>query len=326
MVGAVLVAGGAGYIGSQTCKILASAGYLPVTLDNLSTGYADSVKWGPLIEADIRDRAAVQTAVRQYGITSAIHFAAYSLVGESNLNPAKYYDNNLGAAVTFASALIEVDVKALVFSSTAAVYGNPQTSLIAETHPTVPINPYGASKLAFEQALHWLEKAHGLNYTALRYFNAAGADPDGEIGESHEPETHLIPLVCKAALGTGKALNVFGTDYNTRDGTAMRDYIHVVDLAWAHVAAIKRLLAGGDSQILNVGTGAGVTVKEVITAAEDVLGVPVPHSLSPRRAGDPATLVADGSHIRKVLDWSPKYSELHSLIQTAANWQKVRPY
>jgi UDP-glucose-4-epimerase GalE len=326
MASAVLVAGGAGYIGSQTCKVLASAGYLPVTLDNLSTGYAQSVKWGPFIQADLRDHEAILAAVKTYGITSAIHFAAYSLVGESTSNPAKYYDNNLGAAVAFASALIEADVKALVFSSTAAVYGNPQSELIGETHPTVPINPYGASKLAFEQALYWLERAHGLNYTALRYFNAAGADPDGEIGESHEPETHLIPLVCKAALGTGKALNVFGTDYDTRDGTAMRDYIHVVDLAWAHVSAIKRLLAGGDSQTLNVGTGSGVTVQEVINTAQDVLGVPVPHALSPRRAGDPATLVADCERIRRVLDWTPRFSDLPTLISTAANWQKMRPY
>lgn len=324
--GAVLVAGGAGYIGAQTCKLLAQSGYQPVVLDNLSTGYAEAVKWGPLIEADLTDRQAILDTIRTHDIKAAIHFAAFSLVGESVRDPARYYLNNVASATHFASSLIEGGVKALVFSSTAAVYGVPQTPLIAEDHPKQPINPYGASKLAFEQALHWLSAAHGLKYTILRYFNAAGADPDGEVGESHACETHLIPLLCQAALGKGKPLTVFGTDYDTPDGTPVRDYIHVVDLAAAHIAAIARLLDGGESDIFNVGTGSGFSVLEVIKKAEAVLGIEVPHGFGPRREGDPEVLVADVSHIRQHLDWTPQMSDLDSLLRTAALWQKTRPY
>ncbi|ESQ88880.1 UDP-glucose 4-epimerase [Asticcacaulis sp. AC460] len=326
MTKAILVAGGAGYIGSQTCKVLHQAGYLPVTLDNLATGYAESVKWGPLVKADLRDRAVILDTIKQYDIQAAIHFAAYSLVGESTRNPAKYYDNNVSAATDFAATLVEGGVKSLVFSSTAATYGMPQTRLIAEDHPKNPINPYGASKLAFEQALHWMGQAHGLNTIVLRYFNAAGADLEGEVGESHEPETHLIPLICKAALGKSPPLTVFGTDYDTKDGTCIRDYVHVIDLATAHVAAIERLMAGGGSDAFNVGTGEGLTVMEVIKAAEEALGRPVPYSLGPRRDGDPEILVADVSKIKATLDWTPKYSDLKTLIESAAKWQQVRPY
>ncbi|ESQ81573.1 hypothetical protein AEAC466_21075 [Asticcacaulis sp. AC466] len=326
MTEAVLVAGGAGFIGAQTCKALHKAGYLPVTLDSLVTGYKSAVKWGPLIHADLRDRAAVLNAIKTYDIKSAIHFAAFSLVGESTREPAKYYDNNVGAALAFTEALIEGGVDALVFSSTAAAYGTPQTSPIPETHPLLPINPYGASKVAFEQALHWMSGAHPLQYTILRYFNAAGADPDGEIGESHVPETHLIPLICQAALGNGKPLTVFGSDYDTKDGTAIRDYIHVVDLANAHVAAIKRLRAGGDSQVFNVGTGEGVTVLETLQTAEQVMQRPVPHSFGPRRTGDPIALVADVGKIRGMLDWTPEHSDLPNLIRTAMRWQRDKLY
>ncbi|MDV6331060.1 UDP-glucose 4-epimerase GalE [Asticcacaulis sp. 201] len=326
MTEAVLVAGGAGFIGAQTCKALHQAGYLPVTLDSLVTGYRPAVKWGPLIHADLRDRAAILSAIKTYDIKSAIHFAAFSLVGESTREPAKYYDNNVGAALAFTEALIEGDVDALVFSSTAAAYGTPQTSPIPETHPLLPINPYGASKVAFEQALHWMSGAHPLRYTILRYFNAAGADPDGEIGESHVPETHLIPLICQAALGNGKPLTIFGSDYDTKDGTAIRDYIHVVDLANAHVAAIKRLRTGGDSQVFNVGTGEGVTVLETLQTAEQVMQRPVPHSFGARRAGDPVALVADVSKIRGMLDWTPEYSDLPNLIRTAMRWQREKLY
>ena len=234
---AILVAGGAGYIGSQTCKALKAAGFLPVTLDNLSTGYAEAVKFGPFVRGDLRDRDLVIETVRAYGSKAAIHFAAFSLVGESVKDPAKYYDNNVAAANSFAKALIDAGVGAFVFSSTAATYGVPTTSPIPESHPTVPINPYGASKLAFEGALRWLGEAHPFRWIALRYFNAAGADLDGEVGESHEPETHLIPNLCKAVLGTGPGLTVFGQDSPTPDGTPIRDYIHVVDLAEAHVLA-----------------------------------------------------------------------------------------
>ncbi|MGZ3304794.1 MAG: UDP-glucose 4-epimerase GalE [Asticcacaulis sp.] len=323
---AVLVAGGAGYIGAQTCKALAQAGYLPVTLDDLSTGYAAAVKWGPLVRANLRDREAVLAAIRDHKITSAIHFAAFSLVGESTRDPAKYYANNVGAATTFASSLIEGGVEAIVFSSTAAAYGLPQVTPIPEDHPLIPINPYGGSKVAFEQVLHWMSEAHPLRYTILRYFNAAGADLDGEVGESHEPETHLIPLMCQAVLGTGKPLTVFGTDYPSPDGTAIRDYIHVVDLAEAHVAAVKRLRDGGGNRVFNVGTGAGVTVLEMLKAAERVLGKAVPHSFGPRRAGDPDALVADVSRIRSELGWSARHSDLDTLIRTAANWQINKLY
>lgn len=318
---AVLVAGGAGYIGSHTCKALHKAGYLPVTIDSLVTGYKKAVKWGPLIEADVRDKSAVLDAIKRHDIKSAIHFAAFSLVGESMTAPAKYYDNNVGAAVAFTEALVVGGVKSIVFSSTAAAYGIPEGTPIREADSLAPINPYGGSKVAFEGALHWMCEAHGLRYTILRYFNAAGADTDGEIGESHVPETHLIPLVCKAVLGTGKPLSVFGADYGTRDGTAMRDYIHVQDLATAHVAAIERLIGGGRSEIYNVGTGRGVTVMEILKTAEKVLGKAVPHSLSPRRAGDPEVLVADVEKISKDLPWRPVHSDLDTIIATAARWQ-----
>jgi len=323
---AVLVAGGAGYIGAQTCKALALAGYLPVTLDSLVTGYRTAVKWGPLVEADLRDRQAILDAIQRYDIKSAIHFAAFSLVGESTRDPAKYYDNNVGAATAFVAALIEGGVESIVFSSTAAAYGIPNQTPIPEDHPLTPINPYGGSKVAFEQVLHWMSRAHPLRYTILRYFNAAGADPDGEVGESHVPETHLIPLICQATLGNGKPLTVFGTDYDTKDGTAERDYIHVVDLAAAHVAAVRRLLSGGDNRTFNVGTGEGVTVLDMLATAERVLGKPVPHSFGPRRAGDPQTLVADVSRIRRELDWNARRSDLDTLIRTAALWQENRLY
>ena len=323
---AILVAGGAGYIGAQTCKALKAAGFLPVTLDNLSTGYAEAVKWGPLEQGDLRDGDLVRDIVERYHIKAAVHFAAFSLVGESVRDPAKYYDNNVGAATAFAAALIGAGVGALVFSSTAAVYGVPTASPIPESHATVPINPYGATKLAFEGALRWLGEAHPFSWTALRYFNAAGADPGGEVGESHEPETHLIPNLCKAVLGTGPALTVFGQDYPTADGTPIRDYIHVVDLAQAHVLAIRRLLAGGDSGIFNVGTGEGVSVMQILDAAERVMGQKVPYAVGPRRAGDPPSLVADSSRLKAAFGWSPTHSDLDTIIRTAAHWQKERSY
>ena len=323
---AILVAGGAGYIGAQTCKALQRAGYLPVTFDNLSTGHAEAVKWGPMVKGDLRDKDLVRGVLRRYGVQGVLHFAAYSLVAESVRDPAKYYDNNVGAATAFASACVEAGVRAFVFSSTAATYGVPSLSPIPEDHPTGPINPYGASKLAFEGALRWLGEAHGLRWNALRYFNAAGADPDGEVGESHEPETHLIPLLCQAAEGKGAPLTVFGTDYDTADGTCVRDYIHVVDLADVHVLALRRLLEGGPSGVYNVGTGEGATVKQIIDAARAALGVEVPHSFGPRRAGDPPSLVADSSRLRRDFDWRPAHSDLDTIIRTAARWQRERPY
>jgi UDP-glucose 4-epimerase/UDP-arabinose 4-epimerase len=323
---AILVAGGAGYIGAQTCKALQAAGFLPVTLDNLSTGHAQAVKFGPFVRGDLRDIALVQKTVAQYGVVGALHFAAYSLVGESVRDPAKYYDNNVGAATTFAAALIEAGVQAFVFSSTAAAYGVPSISPIPEDHPTFPINPYGASKLAFEGALRWLGEAHPFRWTALRYFNAAGADLDGEVGESHEPETHLIPNLCRAIYGTGPALTVFGQDYPTPDGTPIRDYIHVADLADAHVLAIGRLLEGASGGVFNVGTGQGATVMQIIAAAEAALGLKVPYSVGPRRAGDPPSLVADATALKTAFGWAPRYSDLGTIVRTAARWQRERAY
>ncbi len=323
---AILVAGGAGYIGAQVCKALAAAGFLPVTVDNLSTGYAEGVKWGPLHIGDLRDRALVGGLIERYRPAGAMHFAAYSLVGESVTDPLKYYDNNVGAAVAFTQALIEGGVEAFVFSSTAATYGIPSVSPIPEDHATVPINPYGASKLAFEGALQWFGEAYPFRWSALRYFNAAGADPEGETGESHAPETHLIPNLIKAALGTGPELTVFGEDYPTHDGTPIRDYIHVVDLAEAHVLAIRALIAGGESGIMNVGTGEGVTVKEMIAAAHRVLSAPVPYRVGPRRAGDPPSLVADPGLLKRRLGWRPRCSDLDSILRDAALWQRTRPW
>lgn len=322
----IFVAGGAGYIGAHTCKALRQAGYLPVTIDNLATGYRQAVKWGPLHEGDIRDKAMVSALIEQYRPVGAIHFAAYSLVGESATNPLKYFDNNVGAGIAFAEALIEGGVEALVFSSTAATYGVPSVSPIPEDHPTIPINAYGASKLAFESALKWFGQAYPFRWNALRYFNAAGADPDGETGESHEPETHLIPNMIKAALGTGPALTVFGEDYPTPDGTPIRDYIHVVDLADAHVLAIRALIDGGESGIMNVGTGAGVSVKEMISAANRVLNAPVPYSVGPRRPGDPPSLVADSTELKRRLGWRPTHSDIETILRDAALWQRTRAW
>ena len=322
----VLVAGGAGFIGAQTCKALHRAGYLPVVLDNLSKGYEPQVKWGPLHRGDLRDRELVRSLVRQYGIRGALHFAAYIEVGESVRDPVKYWDNNVNAAVAFAGALIDAGVEAFLFSSTAAVYGTPEYSPIPESHPTTPINPYGWTKLTFERALADFGAAHPFRWTALRYFNAAGADLDGEIGESHEPESHLIPLAAKAALGKGPGLTVFGNDYPTHDGTPIRDYIHVVDLAEAHVEGLGRLIEGGENLILNVGTGNGHTVLEVIQAAERVAGMPVPHTIGPRRPGDPAALVADAGEIQRRFAWKPRHSDLETILRTAWRWQTERPY
>ncbi|PWR26063.1 UDP-glucose 4-epimerase GalE [Zavarzinia aquatilis] len=320
MAPAVLVSGGAGYIGSHTCKCLAAAGFLPVTLDNLSTGHRWAVKWGPLIEADIADRAVVMETVDRYRIVAALHFAAHSLVGESMRDPLKYYDNNVTRALAFAAALIDTGIDQFVFSSTASVYGMPVHLPMAEDHPTRPINPYGATKLAFEGALRDLQGAYGLRHVILRYFNAAGADGDGEIGEAHEPETHLIPNMVLAGLGAGSVLDIFGTDYPTPDGTAIRDYVHVGDLAQAHVAALRHLLAGGESLTLNVGTGKGLSVAEILAKGAEVLGHAVPHRLSARRVGDPPSLVADASAIHRRLGWEPRWSDVDTIIRTAAAW------
>lgn len=320
----VLVPGGAGYIGAHTCKALAEAGFEPVVVDDLRAGHETFVRWGPLHRVDLADRDALAAVVRQEKPVAAIHFAASIEVGESVRDPSGFYWNNVVNALGLFDALVAAEVEAVVFSSTAAVYGTPATAPIPEDHPTLPINPYGETKLAVERALRWYGEAYGLRSTALRYFNAAGADPDGAIGEAHDPETHLIPLVIDAVLGRRPSIKVFGTDYDTPDGTAIRDYIHVADLAAAHVAALTRLLAGGGSLTANLGTGRGWSVREVIDAVARAAGRPVPAEEAPRRAGDPARLVADPARARAALDWEPRLSDLDTIVRTALAWHNGR--
>jgi UDP-arabinose 4-epimerase len=316
----ILVAGGAGYIGSHTAKTLAQAGFQPVVLDNLSTGHEWAVKWGPLAVGDIGDAGFVRRLVEQYRIDAVIHFAASAYVGESMQEPRKYFQNNTTKTLTLLNALMDAGVNKFVFSSTCATYGDPVRVPIDESHPQVPVNPYGDSKLFVEKCMRWYSQAYGLQSVGLRYFNAAGADPDGEIGEDHTPETHLIPLVLEAAMG-GAPIRVFGTDYNTPDGTAIRDYIHVADLADAHVRALHYLLKGGESTFCNLGTGTGRSVQEVIDAVERVSGKHVPVQRHGRRAGDPAELVADNQRALEVLGWKPRFTDLNEIVATAWKWQ-----
>ena len=316
----VLVTGGAGYIGSHACKALARAGYRPVVFDNLSRGHREAVRWGPLVEGDIADRAKLTAAFDQYRVSAVMHFAAYAYVGESVTDPALYYRNNLAGTLSLIEAMREAGVDTIVFSSTCATYGDPASVPIRETAVQLPVNPYGETKLAIERALRWYGEAYGLRWAALRYFNAAGADPDGEIGELHEPETHLIPLVLQAALGERPHIDIYGTDYPTPDGTAIRDYIHVQDLADAHLRALEHLGAGEGSKALNLGTGQGHSVREVIQAAETISGRQIACRHTPRRQGDPPALVADPGLATELLGWRPQISDLDSIISTALAW------
>ena len=316
----ILVTGGAGYIGSHTCKALAAAGCLPVTLDNLVNGHRAAVRWGPLAEVDLADRAAIERVLREHAIVAVVHFAAYAYVGESMSDPARYFRNNVINTLNLLEAMQAMGVGRLVFSSTCATYGIPATVPIAEDQVQRPVNPYGESKLFIERALHWHEQAHSLRWMALRYFNAAGADPEGEIGEGHDPETHLIPLAIEAALGRRAELQVMGTDYATPDGTALRDYIHVSDLADAHVRALGHLESGGESGALNLGTGTGHSVREVIAMVQHVCGRAVPHRNAPRRAGDPPALIAAPGRAQALLGWQPRHSDLETIVRTACAW------
>jgi UDP-arabinose 4-epimerase len=321
MAQSILVTGGAGYVGSHACKALAAAGYRPIVYDNLARGHRDAVKWGPLVEGDLHDRDRLIAAMRAHRVEAVMHFAAFAYVGESVTAPALYYRNNVVGTLSLLDAMHASGVARIVFSSTCAVYGIPQTVPIRETTTKAPVNPYGETKLATERALRWYGAAYGMRSAALRYFNAAGADPDGEIGENHEPETHLIPLILRAALGTGEALRIFGSDYPTRDGSAIRDYIHVTDLADAHVRALRHLAEGGDSLELNLGTGGGHSVREVIAAVERIAGRKVPVSEAPRRPGDPPELVADAALAADRLGWRPRYSDLDTILRTALAWE-----
>lgn len=318
----VLVTGGAGYIGSHTAKALSLAGHTPVVLDSLELGHEWAVRWGSLEKADLGYREAVSTVFGRYRFDAVVHFAGYIAVGESMTNPGKYFASNVSNTLNLLESMREAGVSRIVFSSTAATYGNPESVPMPETHPQRPVNPYGESKLMVEKILDWYSAAHGFGVVKLRYFNAAGADPDGEIGEDHCPETHLIPLVLDAAYGRRASIQVFGTDYDTPDGTAIRDYIHVNDLAAAHLRALDLLQARGGNHAYNLGTGKGISVREVISAVERVSGRPVPVKESGRRAGDAPALVADSSRARAELSWSPAMSSIDDIVRTADLWHR----
>jgi UDP-glucose 4-epimerase len=315
----VLVTGGAGYVGSHTCLRLCEAGYKPVVYDNLSNGHAEFVQWGPLVEGDIRDSDKLDATFAEYQPVAVLHFAALIEVGESVKRPGAFYDNNVRGAVTLIEAARRAGVNTMVFSSTCATYGDPERVPMDETHRQEPLNPYGRSKLMVEQALADYDRYSDFRSTCLRYFNAAGADPEGRIGESHDPETHAIPLAIAAAMGRRAGFSLFGTDYDTRDGTAVRDYIHVLDLADAHVLALKRLLAGGRSDVFNLGTGTGTTVKELVETIRGVSGETFNVKECPRREGDAPVLVADNKKAREILGWKPRF-ELEDIVRSAWNW------
>lgn len=318
----VLVTGGAGYIGSHTCKALAAAGWDPVTFDNLSLGHRWAVKWGPLVEGELLDTAAVTAALRAHEISAVVHFAASAYVGDSMRDPSFYYRNNLLTTLSLMEAMQAAAVPVLLFSSSCAVYGDPVHLPIDENHPTAPLSPYGQTKLDCENAIRWYGQAYGLRWAALRYFNAAGADPDGELGEVHDPETRLVPRAIMAVLGQGPALQVFGNDYPTPDGTAIRDYIHVSDLADAHVRSLEHLMQGGSSTVCNLGTGAGFSVMEVIETVAAQAGAGVPYHLAARREGDPSEVVADARRSAAIIGWMPQHSSLESIVRTAFTWHR----
>ncbi len=307
---------------AHACKALARAGYRPVVFDNLTRGRGAAVRWGPLVEGDLADRARLETALAEHRVAAVMHFAAFAYVGELMADPALYYRNNLGGTLVLLEAMRATGVNEIVFSSTCAIYGLPERMPIEESASQHPVNPYGETKLAIERALHWFGAAYGIRSAALRYFNAAGADLDGEIGECHEPETHLIPLVLQAALGQRPAVEIYGTDYPTPDGTAIRDYIHVDDLATAHVRALDHLRAGGASLAVNLGAGVGHSVREVIAAAERVSGRKVPSREAARRPGDPPALVADPGLAAERLGWRAQHSDLDTIMRTSLRWHQ----
>ncbi|MGV1803147.1 UDP-glucose 4-epimerase GalE [Agrobacterium vitis] len=318
----ILVVGGAGYIGSHACKALSKAGYTPVVYDNLIHGHEDSVKWGPFEQGDIADGARLDAVLSKYKPECVMHFAAFAAVGESVTDPAKYYNNNIHGSVCLLDAMRRNGVDTIVFSSTCATYGEVKSLPIVEEAPQSPVNPYGFSKLVIEQALKDYGHAYGLKWVAMRYFNAAGLDPEGDLGERHDPETHAIPLAVLAAMRQTE-FNVFGTDYDTPDGTAVRDYIHVCDLADAHVLAIDYLQKGGESGAFNLATGKGTSVKDLLEAVSEAVGAQVPIKYAPRRAGDAPALYASGDKARSLLGWTPRYTDINLIVKTAADWFKA---
>jgi UDP-arabinose 4-epimerase len=317
----ILVTGGAGFIGSHTCKALRHAGFDPVCYDNLTRGNPESVKWGALETGDLADGARLRSVIAKYRPRVVVHFAALAYVGESNENPAAYYRNNVGGTAELLDAMRECGVNHIVFSSSCAVYGVPQTLPITEQSPAAPINPYGATKMICERLLRECAAVTPLSFIALRYFNAAGADPDGEIGECHVPETHAIPLLLEAAAER-KAFTVFGDDFPTADGTCVRDYVHVSDLADAHVRAVRAVLEGAESGAFNLGTGRGWSLRQLVDAAGQIVNREIPMTIGPRRAGDPAMLVADANLARTRLDWRPRYPDLTTQIRHAWAWRQ----
>ncbi len=317
----VLLTGGAGYVGSHTAKALACAGFRPVVFDNCAKGHRSAVKWGPLVVGDLADRSLVRETISRYDVEAVIHFAADAYVGESMAQPLKYFRNNIANTLGLLEAQHNLGTKCIVFSSSCATYGTPVKMPIPEDHVQCPVNPYGESKLVVERMLHWCGHAYGLRWVALRYFNAAGADPAGEIGECHDPETHLIPLVVQAAAGERSFVEIMGNDYPTPDGTAVRETIHVADLADAHVRALEHLRRGGESRAFNLGTGRGYSVREIIATVERVSGGPITSRECPRRPGDPATLIADSHAAREVLGWKPVHSDLEVIVKTTWQWQ-----
>lgn len=322
----ILVLGGAGYIGSHTVSELVDAGEEVVIVDNLETGHIEAVnRKAVFYQGDIRDRAFVDSVFEKENIEGVIHFAANSLVGESMTNPLMYYDNNLNGTKVLLQSMVAHGVDKIVFSSTAATYGEPESIPILETDRTEPTNPYGETKLSMEKMMKWTGVAHGLRYVALRYFNACGAHVDGQIGEAHSPESHLIPLILQVPNGQREAISIYGDDYDTKDGTCVRDYIHVTDLAQAHILAMKYLIDGGESNVFNLGNGVGFTVKEVIEAARKVTGHPIPAVVAPRRGGDPAKLIASSEKAKSVLGWKPEHADLEEIIATAWKWHKNHP-
>jgi UDP-arabinose 4-epimerase len=326
MLMTVLVTGGAGYIGSHTVKLLVQRGYRPVIYDSLIYGHRKALPQGDLIEGDLHDTARLVQVLKEHQITDVMHFAAFAYVGESVQDPLKYYANNVAGTLSLLQAMRTAGVQHLIFSSTCAVYGLPQAPVLTEEHPLCPINPYGESKLFVERMLRASATAYGLRWISLRYFNAAGADPEGELGESHNPETHLIPLVLAVANGRRADVAIFGTDYDTADGTCIRDYIHVNDLADAHILALQALDTDKAHTAYNLGTGTGYSVRQVIETAAHVTGRPIATQIAPRRPGDPAYLVAAADKIRTALGWQPRYTDLSTIIATAWRWECQRQY
>jgi UDP-glucose 4-epimerase len=321
----ILVSGGAGYVGSHAVKKLTKEGFRCLVVDNLVYGHSQFVRDAELIEGDTGNAELLDKIFRQNQIEAVMHFAAYTYVGESVTDPAKYYQNNVVSTLALLKAMVKAKVNKMIFSSTCATYGNPQEIPITENHPQNPINPYGAAKLMVERILRDFDQAYGLRSVIFRYFNAAGADPDGEIGEWHDPETHLIPLVLDVAARSRESVQIYGTDYETPDGTCIRDYIHVTDIAQAHLLGLQRLMAGEPSNVFNLGNGGGFSVREVIQTAEKITGQKIKVAETSRRPGDPPALVGSAQKAQQALGWKPQFPDLESILQTAWNWHQKRP-